>query len=256
MKKRLLSFITFRSYAACLSVLFMASFVLAGSPAFAKGKDGKTIYENNCLSCHGVKGDSRSATAANLLVKPRNFTLGLYKFKSTPGDSLPTDDDLRKVIKNGLSGSSMPNFRLMSDADLNAVVGYIKSLSPRFANEKPGVAAVAPKIPGFVGTKASRDEGAKLFVTRCEMCHGSRASRTNVTFMLKWPGSAICNDRVRPADFTAGRIKRGITVEDIFMSITSGADNTPMLAFDKMLSEDERWHLVSYILEFMGKGGR
>lgn len=254
MKKRLLSFITFRSFAVCLSASFMASIILAGTPAYAK--DGRTVYEDHCIGCHGDKGDAKSNAAEDLLAQPRNFTLGLYKFKSTMGDSLPTDADLNNSIFNGLPGSSMPNFRLLSDEDRAAVVGYLKSLSPRFAEEKPGEVYANVEVPAFVGTKASVDQGAKLFAKRCQMCHGTKASRPDVKFMIKWSGDAVCNDQVRPADFTAGVIKRGTKVEDIFTSVTIGVENTSMIAFGKMLSDDDRWNLVSYILDFMGKGGK
>jgi len=254
MKERLLSFIHFRSIAVCLSAFFMAAVVLTGSPVFAK--DGRQVYEDHCISCHGDLGDAKSSAAENLLTQPRNFVLGLYKFKSTMGNSLPTDQDLINSISNGLPGSSMPSFKLLTDEDKSAVVSYLKSLSPRFGKEKPGKTYAAPEIPGFVGTKESVDQGAKLFAKRCEMCHGTKESRPDVKFTIKWAGDTKCGDLVRPADFTAGVIKRGTRVEDIFMSVTVGVENTPMIAFGKMLSDDDRWNLVSYILDFMGKGGK
>jgi len=256
MKKRLMSFKTFRYTAVCLSAFFMASLVIGMTGIEVSAKDGKAVYEDHCISCHGANGDGKGAGAPDLLVQPRNFTLGVYKFKTTMGNSIPTDADLKKSIHNGLHGSSMPNFRLLTDEEKNDLVTYIKSFSQRFVNEKPGKTFAAPKIPGFVGTDDSMKKGAQIFAKKCQMCHGTKENIPDVKFALMWPGDKGCSDMIRPADFTGGAIKRGTKVEDIYMSITAGVENTPMIAFANQLSEDDRWNLVSYILDFMGKGGK
>ncbi len=256
MSKEQWLFKSFRSFVICLSVLvIMLTFpVIANSQE--KATEGRKVYEKYCIGCHGDKGDGNGVAAEDLIIKPRNFTLGVFKFKSTPRASLPTDEDLKQVITNGLPTSSMPNFKLVPDTEKEAVVAYIKSLSERWKKERPRKKFPEVSIPGFVGTPRSIQKGEKLYSKRCEMCHGTKKGAPDVAFFLNWKGEGECKDSTRPANFNHGVIKRGKKVEDIYSSITAGVEGTPMLSFANLLSENDRWHLTSYILEIMGKARR
>ena len=67
---------------------------------------------------------------------PRDFTSGVYKFRSTDSASLPLESDLYRTITRGLARVSMPAFPLMPEAEKVAVIEYIKSLYPRWEQEK------------------------------------------------------------------------------------------------------------------------
>ena len=41
------------------------------------------IYAQRCMGCHGANGDGLGPAAERLNPPPRDFTLGLYKFKSS-----------------------------------------------------------------------------------------------------------------------------------------------------------------------------
>ena len=60
--------------------------------------------------------------------KPRDFTLGLFKYKTTDADSeFPTDADLRNTIRDGLTGTAMPGWKeLLSDKEIDALIAKIK----------------------------------------------------------------------------------------------------------------------------------
>jgi hypothetical protein len=45
-----------------------------------------------------------------MIPRPRDFTLGFFKYKSTPPGEPPTDDDLERVVAEGLQASAMPYF--------------------------------------------------------------------------------------------------------------------------------------------------
>lgn len=92
---------------------------------------GRTVYQQHCAACHGVNGGGDGPAAVWLYPKPRRFDSGLFKIRSTPGGSLPTDDDLFQVITRGMPGSSMPSFTYLSDADRREVVQYVKHLTAR-----------------------------------------------------------------------------------------------------------------------------
>ena len=42
---------------------------------------GKVLYATYCAGCHGEAGDGKGPAASMLIVKPRDFTSGLYKFR-------------------------------------------------------------------------------------------------------------------------------------------------------------------------------
>ena len=71
---------------------------------------GYALYRRNCLHCHGVSGAGDGPTAPFLYPTPRDYRRGIFKFTSTPYMKPPHRDDLRRTIKNGLHGTSMPSF--------------------------------------------------------------------------------------------------------------------------------------------------
>src|SRR2546423_13932599 len=94
-----------RVVAALLLVLTAAP--TAADPAAA-------VYNHACSWCHGKdgRGDGPAAFSINKyrLTRPRDFTRGRFKLRSTPSGQLPTDDDLLRTVERGLPGY-MPAFR-------------------------------------------------------------------------------------------------------------------------------------------------
>ncbi len=257
MKKRRLLKSWLNSAVLCLSAFLIVSAFPGDGTVCAAEVDGKTVYEMHCIGCHGAKGDGKGEVAEDFVVKPRDFTLGKFKFSTTERNTLPMDDDLKNTITNGLVTSAMPNYRLLDDASKDAVIGYIKTLSERWSAEQAQRKYELASAPGYVGTPASISKGEKLFASRCLMCHGAKNEQPDVVFSLQWQGTETnaCGDVIRPALFSVGTIKRGPKVEDIHMSITAGVTGTPMLAWGETISTQDRWHLTSYILADMGKVG-
>lgn len=256
MKKRRLLKIWLNSAVLYLSAFLVVSAFLGDGTVRAAEVEGQTVYEMHCIGCHGDKGDGKGEVVDDFVVKPRDFTLGMFKFSTTERNSLPTDEDLKNTITKGLPTSAMPNYKLLDDASKDAVIAYIKTFSQRWQTQqaqpkyKP-----ANSIPDFVGKPASIGKGEKLFADRCLMCHGTKKEQPDVVFSLQWQGAEACSDVIRPAVFSHGIIKRGPKVEDIYMSVTAGVGGSPMLAWGELLSKQDRWHLTSYILNDMGKLG-
>src|SRR2546425_11509271 len=72
---------------------------------------GKAVYVKWCAGCHGDGGAGDGAGAAYMLPRPRNFTVGLYKIRTTASGELPTDADLLRAIDEGLGGSAVPGWK-------------------------------------------------------------------------------------------------------------------------------------------------
>jgi len=111
--------------------------LLDGSPDFSRPQaGGYAIYRRNCLHCHGVSGAGDGPTAPFLYPSPRDYRKGIFKFTSTPSGARPARDDLRRTIKHGLHGSSMPAFEpLLTESEIEQVIDYVMFLSMRGETE-------------------------------------------------------------------------------------------------------------------------
>ena len=76
--------------------------------------EGKRVYDRACGSCHGRSGDGKGPAAKYLNPPARDFTMGEYKFRSTPSGTIPTDDDIARTIIEGVNGTSMPAWKRAS----------------------------------------------------------------------------------------------------------------------------------------------
>jgi mono/diheme cytochrome c family protein len=93
------------------------------------------LYREHCAHCHGISGDGMGPTAAFLNPYPRDYRPGVFKFKSTERADKPTHADLLRILANGIPGTSMPSFALLSDVQIDALVEYVKYLSIRGETE-------------------------------------------------------------------------------------------------------------------------
>ena len=105
---------------------------LVKNTAPAKEEGGYLLYRRHCQHCHGTSGDGNGPTADFLYPRPRDYRKGLFKFTSTASNQKPTRDDLRRVVREGLHGTSMPAFAaLMAPEEVEKVVDYLILLSLR-----------------------------------------------------------------------------------------------------------------------------
>src|SRR5207249_9317560 len=140
-----------------------------GTGIGANATAGQRVFARYCAVCHGPDGRGNGPAAPSLIPHPRDFTLGLYKFKSTPPGMPPTDDDLVNIVTNGLQASAMPYFRDILTADeIRSVVAHVRTLSPMVpaAGKTTNIT-----IPARVAADASSvARGATLFATTSAGC--------------------------------------------------------------------------------------
>ena len=63
---------------------------------------GKQIYRDRCWYCHGKVGDGNGPAADFLDPRPRDFTAGMYKIRTTKTGELPTDEDLFRIDRKSV----------------------------------------------------------------------------------------------------------------------------------------------------------
>jgi mono/diheme cytochrome c family protein len=213
-------------------------------------KDGKADYRRYCVGCHGTLGDGNGEVFPWIDPKPRDFQLGIFKCRSTPTGTLPTDQDLFDTIARGLDRSNMPQWSTFTKQERADLVAWVKHFSPRFATEKPGAPITIPPEPEVTAEriKAGREVFARV---QCWKCHG-------VQGMANGPSASTLADDlgrpIAPFNFTDGtRPKCGDTDQDIYRIFMTGLDGTPMPSFADNIKPDEAWDLVFYLRTFMAQ---
>jgi cytochrome c oxidase cbb3-type subunit 2 len=210
---------------------------------------GRSIYERRCMGCHGAKGDGKGPSAQFLNPKPRDFTTGLFKFRSTAGkDSLPTDADLYLTLTHGLWGTSMPSMHELPAPQRWAVIQFLKTFSDRWAKEPAGRPIAVPPEPPV--TQASIEKGNTLFQSNCALCHGEQGRADGA---LSQPGMLVDDwgEPLRPAHLSLpagapGGVKLGHGGLHLYQIIVAGISGTPMPPFEG-LKEEEVWDLVHFV---------
>lgn len=223
----------------------------SGSSSFtteSSVEHGKEVFDRRCAGCHGEKGDGKGEAAEFFVkVKPRDFTSGTFKFRTTPSGSLPLDSDIYRTITTGVRGTAMPPWFTLPEEERWDLVHYIKTFSSDFKDN-------APEPPVYVPEAPKPDEellaqGKELYDKfQCWQCHGHEGRGDGpAAGGLKddW------GDRILPTDFTAGVFKVGPRPEDIFRTFMTGLNGTPMPSYKDFLpSEDAAWALSYFVLSF------
>jgi mono/diheme cytochrome c family protein len=213
-------------------------------------KDAKADYRRYCVGCHGELGDGNGENFPWVDPKPRDFQLAVFKCRSTPTGTLPTDQDLFDTIARGLDRSNMPQWNTFTKQQRADLVAWVKHYSPRWTNEKPGTPIEIPPEPEVTADriKTGRDVYARV---QCWKCHG-------VLGQANGPSAATLTDDlgrpIAPYNFTEGaRPKCGDNDRDIYRIFMTGLDGTPMPSYADNIKPDEAWDLVFYLRTLMSQ---
>ena len=140
---------------------------------------GRRLYQRYCAICHGDRGDGRGPSAAFLWPPPRDFRSAQFKFAGAAEGSLPADQELVRIVRQGLAGTAMQPWDL-PDAELGPVIDHLKTFSPpgrgfRDPSRRPAAPLVVPPDPYTTGS--SRAAGLQLGAVayhgqfQCSQCH-------------------------------------------------------------------------------------
>ena len=226
------------------SILYTPIFAGALGNA-AQLEAGKTLYMAKCSQCHGISGDGQGDGSEFFRPLPRNFTSGAFKIRTTESGELPTDADLKSIIKRGMPYTGMPAWPKFSDEELNNLVYFIKTFNTDFADTSIHPKTIdIPKAPAY--SEASVSKGRTLYEeNKCLDCHGKLGrgdGESAPTLKDDW------GHRIRPADLTRRwTFRGGPKREDIYCTFMAGLNGTPMPSFASSIAEKDRWALVDYI---------
>lgn len=212
--------------------------------------EGRHVFERNCTVCHGARGDGKGELAETLQPMPRSFREGMFKFRTTPWGALPTDEDLRRTITGGLSGTAMGMFSHLSGQELESVIVYVKAFSRRWRKAENYAAPLSfpPQPAWFNDPRLQQDHvqrGQQVFTANCMVCHGATGDgKGEAAAALKdiWGAVAV------PSDLRQPHLRCGDAPSDIYRILATGLNGTPMVSFDAALTEDQRWDVIAYIL--------
>lgn len=207
---------------------------------------GGAIYRVACSGCHGINGDGSAPAAVGFEFRATDLRKAVYKFRSTIIDALPTDGDLQRSIRQGVPGTEMVPFnRLLSEEEIASLAQYIKSFAKSFDAPPSDEIIAIPEERLVARTDATVAAGREIYRREeCNSCHGDNGGGDG-------PDAEGITDEddypLRMFDFADGVFKSGASDQDLFRTISTGMNGTPMEGYHEDTSEEERWQLIDYI---------
>ncbi len=124
-------------------LVFSSLFVFAEMAMFAQGgqDSGAKQYNKTCAGCHGLDG-SGSAKGEAIATIPRVIAL--------------SDDDLIRIVRDGVPGKGMPGAKQLGDEKIQAIVRYVRTLQ----STSVSATATNPDAANPTATKASGNGNA------------------------------------------------------------------------------------------------
>jgi len=97
--------------------------ILSGEEISAKEGLSETakvsdLFSAHCASCHGVSGLGDGPANRHLYPRSRNLRDDPYRLVST-NNGLPSHDDIKRVIRDGINGTAMRGMPSLSDSEID-----------------------------------------------------------------------------------------------------------------------------------------
>ena len=202
-------------------------------------QDGKELYVQYCLTCHGCAGNGLGSYGGTMSVTPADL-------KQEPFRSMP-DDQWFWHVSEGVPGTLMPTWKAsLSEEERWQVIRYVQQIfarpTMRDPNEGDPSGAYANLTNPEPLTVEVLEAGKHIFIRECMVCHGDSGR-----------GEGPYREGLQPSppDFSDGNYgtlqNPSYTDSDYYWRISEGLPWSSMPAWKLQYSEADRWKVVHYI---------
>src|SRR5579871_1067524 len=207
---------------------------------------GFDLYRMNCQGCHGASGQG-APPEINSVINPVRATsapLTLQRMRSVGMEMSKTDAykmareanaALLQRLHNG--GESMPAFNYLSDAEIRALIAYLKQLA-----DMPG----AEKAQTSISELHTR-KGEMIVKSTCHICHDATGINPSSEDLLRGAIPPLSTLRARTTQ--AGLIRKVTHGAPIAMGPLHTISSGRMPVF-RYLTEEEAADVYLYLTQF------
>lgn len=215
-----------------------------GSDLPADAPLGEQVYARHCAACHGPDGKGDGPAAPALNPRPRDFSRGAYKFKSTASGLSPRLSDIRRSIRAGIAGTSMPAWKdLLTDEEVDAVAEHIRGFGPIERWTEDGESS---PLPADIFTNADGERGKERYQAMgCPACHGPEGRGDGPAapdLRDVWKQPVTARDLTAPWTYRWGTDRA-----TVYHWIAHGLGGTPMPGYLEVVEPQEIADVVAYL---------
>jgi mono/diheme cytochrome c family protein len=209
---------------------------------------GRVVYAQNCMVCHGDRGQGASGAAG--LIPARDFTTPQARAELTR-------ERMINAVTQGRPNTAMAAFaNRLPGADIEAVVDYVRAalmlpstggISGTNAHagrsgEQAGEGMNMPFANGLTGDAA---KGEKFYMVNCATCHGAKGDG-------KGPRAYFINPK--PRNFIDKNFRLAFNRPAIYTAVHDGRLGAEMPAWSKVLSEQEMTDVSEFVFRRFVQG--
>jgi len=230
-----------------VGLLFIAGAWLSSEALAAP--DSQKLYTQHCVRCHGDSGTGDGPAYTLQRPRPRDFTQGQYKFRSTPLNTLPTTGDIANSIRHGNLRTSMPPFeKYLSEEEIQALANYILQFSKKHSelpDGTPFVLTPALHLNEVQPTPEILKQGQAIFEKQCFTCHGMNGRGLGDLTPLLYDENQYW---VKVPDLTdVLEYGGGSKTSDIYMRLESGIGLSGMPLYKDALDQSSKEAVSHYV---------
>jgi cytochrome c oxidase cbb3-type subunit I/II len=209
--------------------------------------DGKQLFTEKCLACHGCSGNGQGPYARHVLTRPANLNERIMNY---PGDYFHF-----WRLSEGVPGTAMPRWMLslnettrwkIATYEMSFVLGAIRTISGDVSDTEGDVFANSTQITPLInGTQQEFEEGQSIFLLYCAQCHGATGQGDGPTSITS-PGGYISPE---PANFTESGGDFPVYGRYVW-KVQEGVETTNMPPWKFALSDEEIFNVIFFIQSF------